>query len=119
MIVLPGTTTQGLTDYISVEAGYAADGALLLTVFDQFGGVLGTRANGLDGSGPNGRSLMILALPGIASFSISTPALDEFGVNQIELGDIRGAGAIPEPGTYAMMAAGLAALALVRRRKQS
>ncbi len=107
-------TILGTTNFLSVEAGFAADGSLLLTAYDSLGNVIGTRVNGLDGLGPNGRTLMTLSLAGIHSFSVSTPGQDTFGVDQIELGQISN---VPEPGSLMLFGSGLVGLAGVVRRK--
>jgi hypothetical protein len=83
-IVLPGTTTIATTSFLRVEGGYADVGNLLLEVFDSNGNLLGSTTND-DGTGTYGRTLMILSIPGISYFRISTPAEDAFGVNEIQL----------------------------------
>ena len=67
-IVVPSTTTQGVTSMVSVEAGFASDGNLLLSAFDGSHNLLASRVNGLDGIGPHGRSLITISMPGIAFF---------------------------------------------------
>lgn len=113
-VVLPGTTNQATTGYIAVEAGFAASGNLLLSVYDISGSLIATRANGLDFIGPHGRSLMVLGVPpigspfggqvnapfsgplsGIAFFIITTPGIDTFAVNQIWVGDTIGSVVLP------------------------
>ncbi len=118
-IVVAGTTAPGVTGYIAVEAGYAHEGSLLLTVYGVGGEVLATRLSGLDGTGPNGRHLMIINIAGIRSFSVSTPLSDTFGVNQIELGDITPVDdvVIPEPGTLLLLGSGLALMVFRRLLK--
>jgi hypothetical protein len=115
-IVVPGTITPAVTGYLAVEAGSAAPGNLLLTVYDVGGNILGSRVNGLDGTGPHGSHLIILSIPGIRSFSVSTPEQDTFGVDQIEVGSISGGG-VPEPVSMVLVGSGLALLAYRRRRK--
>lgn len=114
-LVLPGTLTPGLVDYISVEAGYAADQTLTLAVYDINGNLLATRLNGSDGDGPHGRTLITLSgIQGIHYFSVYGD--DTFGVDQIELGEITPAGQIPEPATFLLLGGGLAAVLFLRRR---
>ena len=86
-IVVPGTGgSAGQTTSLSVEGGFAAVGSLLLEIFDCDGNLIGSTVND-DGTGPNGRTLMTLAMPGIASFHVSTPGSDTFGVDSIVLED--------------------------------
>ena len=120
-IVLPGTTTQGMTSFISVEAGFAAAGNLLLSVYDGSGDLLATRVNGLDGVGPDNRTLITISVPGIEFFTVSTPALDSFGVDQITIGDVStvppgggvpdGTPAVPEPASVLLFGTCLLSLA--------
>ena len=87
-IVVPGTGgTLASTNSISVEAGFAAAGNLLLEVFDCTGALVGSRATSSDGTGTNGRRLMNLAGVQISAFRVSTPAGDTFGVDEIVLDD--------------------------------
>jgi len=86
-IVVPGTTDQGLTNFLFVEAGFAAAGSLLLEVFDKDGFLLDSVVNGLP-LGPHGRMTMTIDRGGvfdIASFTVSTPGSDSFGVDQVDL----------------------------------
>lgn len=117
-IVVPGTTIPGTTNYVAVEAGYASPGALQLNVYGVGGNLLATRVSGLDGTGPAGRHLIVLSVPGIRFLSVWTPANDSFGVNQIELGEISRTSVIPEPGTVALAGAGLLVLILRARRRK-
>ena len=86
-IVVPGTTTPATTSMVTVEAGLSAGGNLLLSVYDSSHHLITSRANGLDGLGPDGRSLIIINAPGIAFFEVSTSNQDTFGVNQITVGE--------------------------------
>lgn len=83
---IPGTLNLAVTDFIQVEAGYAAPGTLELDVYDQAGNLLQSRVNGSDGIGPDGRhNIAIRRLAAdIASFRVWTPGKDTFGVDQIE-----------------------------------
>jgi hypothetical protein len=71
--------------FLRVEAGLAAVGNLLLEVFDSSGNLIGSTIND-DGIGSHDRTLMILSVPGIRSFRISSPNEDTFGVDEIQLG---------------------------------
>lgn len=84
-IVTPGTTSQATTSKVTVEAGFAADGDLLLSVYDSSFTLITSRVNGLDGLGPNGRSLITISAAGIAFFRVSTPVVDTFGVDSITI----------------------------------
>jgi hypothetical protein len=114
-IVVPGTLAQGLTSQIYAEAGYAAAGALLLTVYDIDGNDIGHVLNG-NPTGPHGRTTFSIIAPGatIASFAISSPGADGFGVDVIALATPIG---IPEPGSLALIGAGVLGLGLIRRRR--
>ena len=79
----PGTSIPGLTDFLTAEAGNAADGTLTLTAFDLNQNVIATALNGPP-AGPNGRSTFTINTGGvfdIAYFSIS--GNDTFGVNSV------------------------------------
>jgi len=96
-IVAPGSTAQGITSKVSVEAGFASAGNLTLSVFDGSHNLIASRVNGLDGLGPNGRSLITINALGIQYFEVSTSNGDTFGVNQITLGEIFSAAPPPLP----------------------
>jgi hypothetical protein len=117
-IVLPGTTTQGVTSSVSVEAGFASAGALLLSVYDSSHHLITSRVNGLDGLGPDGRSLITISASGIAFFEVSTPGQDTFGVNQIDIADVTAVpgGNVPEPASALLFGTGLLGLAAMRLR---
>ncbi|MEB3292768.1 MAG: PTPA-CTERM sorting domain-containing protein [Synechococcales bacterium] len=81
-IVLPGTTTQGLTSLISVNAGSSDLGTLLLEAFDIGGNLLASAINS-----QSGVSTMTIDRSGvfdIAFFKVSTNG-DTFGVQQVTL----------------------------------
>jgi len=86
-IVLLGTTTQGLTDFIGAAAGFVAGPAdILLEAFDAAGVLIGSSIadDGLDADGD-----VIAEVPdpsgSIASFCVSTPTADSHGVHFIYL----------------------------------
>ena len=112
--VSPGTTNLASTDYLSVEAGYARVGDLLLQVFDVNRVLMGFTVND-DGTGPHGRTLLTLSIPGMAYFSVSTPGQDSFGVDQLDFNTP--GGAVPEPTTLLLLGAGLLGLGFLARRK--
>jgi len=117
-IVVPGTLIPGLTSFVFVEAGFAGAGNLLLEVFDTDGLLLDSVVNGPP-LGPNGRQTMTIDRGGvfdIASFRVSTPGNDTFGVDTVSIEDPV---AIPEPASVALFGLGVLGLGLqVRRRRR-
>lgn len=96
----------GFASFISAEAGFSADGTLTLSVFDSSMNLLESALNGPP-LGANGRSTFSIsrASADIAFFRIA--GNDSYGVNQITLdGVVPFNGAVPEPGTWAMMLLG-------------
>lgn len=86
-IVLLGTTTQGLTNFIGAAAGAVSGPAdILLEAFDGAGGLIGSSIadDGVDADGD-----LIAEVPdpsgSIASFCVSTPTADTHGVHFIYL----------------------------------
>ncbi len=111
-IVLAGTTFPAVTDWISVSAGSAGAGSLLLTVYDIHGNFLGSAVN--PGTGV---SMFSVSAAGIRSFTVSTPQSDTFGVQSISVGELTSAG-VPEPSTLVTLGSSLAlAVALKRFRR--
>ena len=87
-IVAPGTTGQGTTDLIQIEAGVLdSDDGLVLEVFNTAGVLIGSTIFD-DGIGPTGRSLARLSVDGIGSFRVTTPLDDHYGITTIWLGEI-------------------------------
>lgn len=122
--VKPGTMIDALTNMVEVEVGIAPPGTLTLYVYGSDGSLLASRVNGLDGYGPNGRTLIKITRPGkdIASFRVA--GADTWGMNQITFGDLNGNGGpggpeVPEPGTLAMLVgSGLAGGVVFLRRRR-
>lgn len=90
-IVEVGTTTQGLTDIICMSGGFVAGPSdLLLEAFDAGGGLVGSSFAD-DGTDPDGRLIAVVDAGAgnnvIASFRVSTPTADTFGVLRICLDD--------------------------------
>ncbi|MEM1379015.1 MAG: hypothetical protein AAGH41_00170 [Pseudomonadota bacterium] len=116
-IVLAGTTTQGLTSTITVEAGVAAAGALTLEVFDIGGNLIASALNGSP-QGPNGRQTMTVDRGGIfdiAFFRVS--GLDSFGVNWVQMENpIAGGAPVPVPAAALLFPLGAAFIARRRAR---
>jgi hypothetical protein len=106
-IVVPGSLNQGVTDFFSAEAGFAANGTLELSVFGLTGNLLATAFNGLP-LGPDNRTTFSISTPGIAFFLISDPGADTFGVDQIILDTP--VAATPLPSTWTMLIAGFVGL---------
>jgi hypothetical protein len=115
-------STDGVNKYVTnalrVEVGWAAAGSLTLNVYDVMGTLLGTRVNGLDGDGVNGRTNIMLNIEGIHSFSVS--GNDEWGMDEIEFATPTAAGVsvVPEPGSFLLVAAGLAGVVVAGRNRK-
>ena len=109
-IVVGGTTTGRTTNFISVEAGFAAPGQITLSAFDVNNLLIASVVNDST-NGINSRSLLSLAAPGIASFSVS--GTETFGVAQIGIG-----AAVPEPATWALLIGGFALVGQAQRRRR-
>jgi hypothetical protein len=115
-IVVPGTTDPGLTSYLWVEAGWAADGSLLLEVFDSGGSLLASDLNGPP-AGPHGRTTMEIDRGGvfdIAFFRVS--GIDTYGVDQVGIETPVGA-VIPAPGAVVLAGIGVGLTRWLRRRR--
>jgi len=111
-IVILGSTVGTTTGTISVEAGYAVEGSLLLSAFDVDNVLIASVSNGA-ALGLNSRSLLTLTAPGIASFRIS--GTDTFGVAQISIG----AASVPEPASWALLIGGFALIGQAQRRRRT
>ncbi len=90
-IVETGTTTQGLTDIVCMSGGFVGGpNDLLLEAFDAGGGLVGSSFAD-DGTDADDRLIAVVdAGPGnnvIASFRVSTPTGDTYGVLRICLDD--------------------------------
>jgi hypothetical protein len=90
-VVELGTTSQGLTDIICMSGGFVGGpNDLLLEAFDAGGGLVGSSFAD-DGTDPDGRLIAIVDAGAgnnvIASFRVSTPTGDSFGVLRICLND--------------------------------
>ena len=108
-LVVPDTTDQGATDFVSVLAGYADAGDLLLQAFDVNGALVGSTTNTVGGVS----TLSITApLDDIASFTVSTPVNDAFGVERVSVDTPV---SVPEPTSLACV--GLVAAGLAGRRR--
>jgi hypothetical protein len=115
-IVVAGTTTQGVTDFLFVEAGLSPTGSLTLTAFDAAGHIITSVLNG-DPLGPNGRTTFSISAAGIAAFRVS--GADTFAVDSITLGTPTPVVAqTPVPGTLPLLATALGGLAVSGWRKR-
>jgi hypothetical protein len=112
-IVALGTTTPARTSYLSIEAGHAADGSLLLEVFDKNGVLIASTLNGPP-LGPHGRTTMTIDRGGvydIAFFRVS--GNDTYGVDQIDMEQP----VIPAPGALLLGGIGAGLVGWLRRRR--
>ncbi len=112
-IVALGTTTPARTSYLSIEAGFAANGSLLLEVFDKSGTLITSVLNGLP-LGPHGRTTMTIDRGGvfdIAFFRVS--GNDTYGVDQVDMEQP----VIPAPGAILLGSIGVGFISWLRRRR--
>lgn len=109
-IVAPNSLTQALTDYIYVEAGFAAPDALTLSVWD-INNVLLATATLTNPVGVHGRytASITRSSADIAYFSVS--GADTFGVNVVSIN------AVPEPSTWALLITGFGLVGAAMRRR--
>jgi hypothetical protein len=114
-IVSLGTLTQSTSNFIFVEAGFAAPGTLLLQAFDLSNALIGSQVN-TAAVGPNNRSVFFISTPGIAYFSVT--GNDSFGVAQISI-DPASIGGVPEPTSWAMLIAGFGLVGATLRHRRS
>ncbi len=112
-IVVAGSLDAGVTSFISIEAGFAAAGSLLLEAFEINEVLITSAINGAP-AGPNGRTTLTIDRGGlfdIAFFRVS--GADTYGVNTVT---VEGPQAIPEPAIIGLLGLGLLGLSLRRRR---
>ena len=112
-IVALGTTTQARTSYLSIEAGHAAAGYLLLEVFNLNGTLITSVLNGPP-LGPHGRMTMTIDRGGvydIAFFRVS--GTDTYGVDQVDMEQP----VIPAPGAILLGSIGVGFVSWLRRRR--
>jgi hypothetical protein len=84
-VAMPGHgAVRASTTRLSVEAGFADVGTLLLRAYDCNGRIVGRTLND-DGVGPNERTLLSLRGRQLHSFIVSTPTGDTFGVPSIKM----------------------------------
>ena len=112
-IVVLGTLTSATSNFIFVEAGFAAPGSLLLRAFSSANVLIASAVN-TAATGPNNRSVFFISTPGIAFFSLT--GNDTFGVAQISI-DPRSA-MVPEPATWALLIGGFGAVGIAARRRR-
>lgn len=116
-VVVAGTTAQGVTDFLSAEAGLSPAGTLTLTAFDLAGHIIQSVFNG-NPLGPNGRTTFSISAAGIAAFKIS--GANTFGVDGISL-NVPSVAATPIPAALLLLASALVGLGIVgwRQRKSA
>jgi hypothetical protein len=107
-IVVAGTTTQAVTDFLYAEAGDSPAGLLTLTAFDLAGQIIQSVLNG-NPLGSNGLTTFSISAPGIAAFRI-TSAANTFGVDEIRLNTPSAVAAAPIPAALPLFASALAGL---------
>ena len=112
-IVDLGTTNQSFTSFISVTAGNAAQGTLLLEIFDISMNLLDTVVNG--SSGTSSFSLDRGGVFDIAFFRVS--GNDTWGLTAVSIESPMSE--VPEPSTLAIFALGIMGLASRRFKKES
>ncbi len=119
-IVATGSQTQATTDLVIIEAGLVSGAsAIELQVYD-LGGSLIDSAIADQGTGVDGDVIAVVQASGIASFCVTTPTNDSYGLRRIYLND-PGAAA-PTMGSAALLALGLLLAltgALYLRRRQT
>jgi hypothetical protein len=113
-IVLAGTSTQGVTNFFSAEAGVSPAGSLTLTAFDLAGQIIQSAFNG-NPLGPNGRTTFSISAPGIAAFRIS--GANTFGVDGITLETPAAVAQTPIPAALPLFASALGGLGFVGWRR--
>ena len=123
-IVLPGTLTTGVTDFISIFGGASYTGLLQLSAYGTAGNLLGSTINTCPNDPMSNAfgcfSQLSISAAGIASFKVESLSdelgPDSFGVREITLNTPT---AIPEPGGWLLMILGFgAAGALLRVRRR-
>ncbi len=120
-IVLAGTTTQGVTSFLSVVVGNTnGPGALLLEVFDSSLNLIASALNDNAGVGLDTVTIDRAGLFDIAYFRISKTADDSdfWGLRSVTI-EAPVATPVPEPGTMLLFGAGLALVGLGRRYKRN
>jgi hypothetical protein len=123
-IVLPGTLTTGVPDFISIFGGASYTGLLQLSAYGTAGNLLGSTINTCPNDPMSNAfgcfSQLSISAAGIASFKVESLSddlgPDSFGVREITLNTPT---AIPEPGGWLLMILGFgAAGALLRARRK-
>ena len=109
-VVLAGTTIQGVTNFLSAEAGLSPIGSLTLTAFDVAGHIIQSVFNN-NPLGPNGRTTFSISAPGIAAFRIT--GANTFGVDGITLDAPSAVSETPIPAALPLFASALGGLGFV------
>lgn len=108
---LSAFATQGWHDSANTSGDIliaAYNGATLVGSFSQFTG---------SGGAPNNNQAAVIGLQGVNFDRIVLTGRNEFAINQVTVST--NTNVVPEPSTYALLAAGLAAMAVVSRRRRA
>jgi hypothetical protein len=109
------TSALGVTDFVQIRGDFTPiSGSATMNAYDAFGALLGSVTDDDKDTGVN----LMLALAGIHSVVLTqtsaTIGLDDLAFNTVTAATL----AVPEPETYALMLAGLAAMGWVARRRR-
>ncbi|PTY06928.1 hypothetical protein DB347_10025 [Opitutaceae bacterium EW11] len=114
-IVVLDSLAQGLTDYVSVIAGFADPGTLRLSAYDSAHNLIASVFSGED---LDPITIDLHGVFDIAYFSVTTPGQDTFGVRSVSINTPIAANVpVPEPSTYALLGSLVLGVAVWARRR--